>query len=43
MSDHHSIDTVVGRLKVTTVGTGAPAVLWHSLFADERSWPGTTH
>ncbi|MGB8380747.1 MAG: alpha/beta fold hydrolase [Dermatophilaceae bacterium] len=32
------IDTAVGRLKVTTVGTGAPAVLWHSLFADERSW-----
>ena len=23
---------------MTTIGTGAPAVLWHSLFADERSW-----
>jgi len=32
------IDTAVGRLKVTTVGTGAPAVLWQSLFVDERSW-----
>jgi pimeloyl-ACP methyl ester carboxylesterase len=38
MSVTHSIDTVVGRLKVTTVGAGAPAVLWHSLFVDERSW-----
>ena len=38
MSETKFIDTAVGRLKVTTAGTGAPAVLWHSLFADERSW-----
>lgn len=38
MAEAQFIDTVVGRLKVTTVGTGAPAVLWHSLFVDERSW-----
>lgn len=38
MAETKFIETVVGRLKVTTVGTGAPAVLWHSLFADERSW-----
>ena len=38
MAEKVFIDTVVGRLKVRTVGTGAPAVLWHSLFADERSW-----
>jgi pimeloyl-ACP methyl ester carboxylesterase len=38
MAETNFIDTVVGRLKVTTVGAGAPAVLWHSLFADERSW-----
>lgn len=38
MSAKEFIETAVGRLKVTTVGTGEPAVLWHSLFADERSW-----
>ncbi len=38
MSETHFVDTAVGRLKVTTAGAGAPAVLWHSLFADERSW-----
>ena len=38
MSGNNFIDTAVGRLKVTTAGAGAPAVLWHSLFADERSW-----
>lgn len=38
MSGSTFIGTAVGRLKVTTVGTGAPAVLWHSLFVDERSW-----
>jgi len=38
MAEKNFIDTPVGRLKVTTAGTGAPAVLWHSLFADERSW-----
>ena len=38
MAECNFIDTAVGRLKVTTIGTGAPAVLWHSLFVDERSW-----
>ena len=36
------VDTVVGRLAVTTSGMGAPAVLWHSLFVDERSWQRVT-
>lgn len=38
MSETRFTETAVGRLKVTTAGKGAPAVLWHSLFADERSW-----
>jgi pimeloyl-ACP methyl ester carboxylesterase len=38
MAERKFIDTVLGRLAVTTVGTGAPAVLWHSLFVDEQSW-----
>lgn len=38
MAETRFIDTHVGRLKVTTVGSGAPALLWHSLFVDERSW-----
>jgi pimeloyl-ACP methyl ester carboxylesterase len=42
MTETHFIETPVGRLKVTTAGTGAPAVLWHSLFADERSWDRVT-
>ena len=33
------IDTRVGRLRVTdTGGPSATALLWHSLFVDERSW-----
>jgi len=38
MTEKMFIDTAVGRLKVTTAGARAPAVLWHSLFVDERSW-----
>ena len=35
------IDTRVGRLKVTVLGDRGPtALLWHSLFVDERSWNG---
>ncbi|WP_341994973.1 alpha/beta hydrolase [Microbacterium sp. LWH7-1.2] len=35
----HLIDTRVGRLRVTdTGGPSATALLWHSLFVDERSW-----
>lgn len=38
MNEQTFVDTSVGRLAATTVGTGPPAVLWHSLFVDERSW-----
>ncbi len=38
MDSAHTIDTPVGRLAVRVSGDGAPAVLWHSLFVDERSW-----
>jgi len=38
MEQHHDIDTPVGRLHVRVIGTGQPAVLWHSLFVDDRSW-----
>lgn len=38
MAEERFINTGVGRQKVTIVGTGAPAVLWHSLFVDERSF-----
>jgi pimeloyl-ACP methyl ester carboxylesterase len=30
--------TPVGDLNVRLVGEGRPAVLWHSLFVDDRSW-----
>jgi pimeloyl-ACP methyl ester carboxylesterase len=32
------ISTSVGALQVRTVGSGPPAVLWHSLFVDSTSW-----
>jgi pimeloyl-ACP methyl ester carboxylesterase len=32
------IETNVGSLAVQERGEGRPAVLWHSLFMDERSW-----
>jgi pimeloyl-ACP methyl ester carboxylesterase len=38
MSKRVFIDTTVGRLAVHTHGRGAPAVMWQSLFLDERSW-----
>ena len=34
----HQIPTKVGTLTVRVLGAGSPAVLWHSLFVDERSW-----
>ena len=35
----HEVQTCVGTLRVTVVGEGGPtALLWHSLFVDERSW-----
>jgi pimeloyl-ACP methyl ester carboxylesterase len=42
MAQRIDVDTVVGRLKVTTHGEGRPALLWHSLFVDERSWDRVT-
>jgi pimeloyl-ACP methyl ester carboxylesterase len=32
------ISTRLGTLRVRTIGTGPPAVLWHSLFVDSTSW-----
>ena len=32
------VHTPVGSLAVRVVGSGPPAVLWHSLFMDGRSW-----
>lgn len=34
----YRIQTVVGELSVRVVGTGPPALLWHSLFVDSASW-----
>ena len=36
--EEHRIPTVVGTLAVRVIGEGSPAVLWHSLFVDDRSW-----
>ena len=36
--ERERIGTGVGTLTVRTRGEGPPAVLWHSLFVDERSW-----
>ncbi|MGS0684430.1 alpha/beta fold hydrolase [Nakamurella sp. GG22] len=33
-----SITTRVGPLNVQTIGSGPPAVLWHSLFVDSTTW-----
>lgn len=38
MGEQHQIPTRVGTLTVRERGEGPPAVLWHSLFVDERSW-----
>jgi pimeloyl-ACP methyl ester carboxylesterase len=38
MDEQHRIDTPVGALAVRVCGSGPPAVLWHSLFVDDRSW-----
>ena len=38
MDERHQVPTAVGRLAVRVRGDGPPAVLWHSLFVDERSW-----
>jgi len=33
-----TIPTRLGRLAVRSIGDGPPAVFWHSLFVDSRSW-----
>lgn len=33
-----TVTTQVGSLHVESLGAGPPAVLWHSLFVDSRSW-----
>jgi len=41
----HMVDTRVGRLKVSVEGEGdqqPSALLWHSLFVDERTWERVT-
>ena len=38
MGDRRTVDTQVGPLAVRVRGRGPTAVLWHSLFVDERSW-----
>jgi pimeloyl-ACP methyl ester carboxylesterase len=38
MDERMRIPTRVGELAVRVRGAGPPAVLWHSLFVDERSW-----
>ncbi|HEX3732365.1 MAG TPA: alpha/beta hydrolase, partial [Mycobacteriales bacterium] len=32
------VPTSLGRLNVGQVGAGPPALLWHSLWVDSRSW-----
>lgn len=34
----HRVATRLGPLAVATVGSGPPAVLWHSLFVDSTTW-----
>ena len=38
VEERHTVETQVGPLAVQVVGQGPTAVLWHSLFVDERSW-----
>ena len=38
VEDRHTVATKVGPLAVRVRGQGPTAVLWHSLFVDERSW-----
>jgi pimeloyl-ACP methyl ester carboxylesterase len=37
-SDSSLVHTSLGRLNVGQVGSGPPALLWHSLWVDSRSW-----
>jgi pimeloyl-ACP methyl ester carboxylesterase len=38
ISDSDLVSTRLGRLHVGQAGAGPPAVLWHSLWVDSRSW-----
>ena len=38
VEERHTVETQVGPLAVRVRGQGPTAVLWHSLFVDERSW-----
>jgi len=38
MEERHTVETQVGPLAVRVRGQGPTAVLWHSLFVDERAW-----
>ena len=38
MDERRRVQTRVGSLAVRVLGEGPPAVLWHSLFVDDRSW-----
>lgn len=38
MDGRCTVETGVGSLAVHVRGEGRPALLWHSLFADERTW-----
>jgi pimeloyl-ACP methyl ester carboxylesterase len=37
-SDSLLVPTSLGRLNISRVGSGPPALLWHSLWVDSRSW-----
>lgn len=43
MSEQRVVETQVGALAVRQCGEGPTAVLWHSLFVDERSWQRVEH
>ena len=38
ISDSGPVSTCLGQLHVGQAGSGPPAVLWHSLWVDSRSW-----
>lgn len=42
MDEHEVVSTPVGELTVRVTGNGPAALLWHSLFVDDRSWDGVT-
>jgi pimeloyl-ACP methyl ester carboxylesterase len=37
-SDSKLVPTSLGRLNIRQVGSGPPALLWHSLWVDSKSW-----